>query len=649
VATNPPDWTTPPRPGTKRPVTGGTPVDPPNIYIPTNPATDIRSIQAQEQGAVDLSQVIQQQFEATNQLLDTLSDRIKGVVVLAGDFSQSFASTADHIRRSTEATEKLASAQKKVSDEKERGNKSDQNSTFRIRDVATALASGNLQGAIGEAFQGIPGTQGLADKLAERGTSLSEAGVARGGLTGLGLRGAGALASLSGSLMTPAAIYGAYRLFNSVNAQQQQDLRLGVLTGEGRGAGIAAGGINLPIFGRIGGEVGALRGSPFDLVGNKEAMEIVQGVRGAGFRGEDARNTEEAIKGMVNDLGIGVEDAMTIAIPAIKEAGLSTGQLAAQMSTLDDTAKASRTSITDLTKAVGGLITDLSQQSRFAAQQATGTTENLLREFQGTLAGRQPGIFAALQTGPQREALAQLSGFAPFEAYTPQFVRNFQANFNRVLVQLARGRGDADWNLYVQEILLNPLYAQLFGNTPVPAIIDMLKTAWKGSDQGTNEQKFVDSQATKDITKMARDRARGISDNFDQLMRRKKSIFDGPLSNWITGKSGGVARNLIQKSGMQAEQEVASILMNLGLTKEERRKILDPIVKAAQAGDKGGTEKALDAASKIIDSYGKSGEIRVHTTVGFDPRSARMLKTLNTGQVQALRGERGTQGIDIHN
>lgn len=596
------------------------------------PPGNIQDILSAQRESVDLSSIVQQQFEATNQLLETLSDRVKGLVIVAGNYGDAFKTAAESIEKSAAATDKLADSTKKVG-------KGANDSRASIVEMLKALSQGNIGGAIAEGFQGIPGTVKARAALAARaklmrGTAAeAETGIGRGLALRAGALGLGAV----GGLMTPAAIYGAYRLAGQVNAQQRDTLQLGQLTGEGRGAGLAAGGINLPVFGRIGGEASALRGSPFDLIGNKEAMEIVRGTRGAGFRGAEARNTEEAIANMVNDLGIGVSDAMAIAIPAIKDAGISTSDLAEQMSTLDDTSKSSRIGIQDLTKSIGELISNLATQSRAVASTATGTTQNLLGQFQGTLAGRSPGTFSALQQGTQREALAQLSGFAPFEAYTPQFSQNFQANFTRLLVQLAKGKPEGvGWNLYVHELLLNPMYQQLFGNTPVPQIIDMLRVAWDKSNHGRNTQRYIDRQATEN-------RSRNAAQALRETATRTHRFFEGKESFWTSH----VDKSIIRRRGQRAEANVERVIDTLGLSSEQRDEILGPIRKAIKSSDRGSLEKALKEADNKVADMQKDGKIHVHTTVGFDPRSARMLRQLNTGSIETLRGNRGSQGTNI--
>lgn len=648
--------------------------------------------------ATDTSAITEGQLQGTEALINTLLKRVTTLQETVLSFPEAFASTAEHIKRSADATEKLASASRKVADQQERGEKATKNTTASLKDVVTALASGNLQGAIGELFQTIPGTSGLRERLSARaararvsefqpiygpvneaeslagkttlGNLSKDEAIARarpgtiGSLARAGIAGRTAALGLemTGGLLTPAAIYGAYRTFNAVNQQRQEEMRTGALTGEGAGVGLAAGGINVPIFGRIGGEAYSIRGSAFDLVSSREAMEIVQGVRGAGIRGDSARNTEEAIAGMINDLGIGVQDAMNIAVPAIRDVGMTTGELSAQMQDLDKSARDSGSGIASLQKAIADLLPALAMESTHVAKQAVGAIEDFQREFEGLSVAKHPERFGKLfGPGKGREALAILSGFSPFQVYDPAFADYFKTNFNKQLLQIAMMNWDVSrkqplmsWQAFVHMVILpNPLYAQLFEGFAADDIAGMLKKALKQSEGGTHPEKFIQAEANKNRARDAAVRSQSISDDFKQLMKRKTStlsgIWSGTGTRWvgdIFGNSGGVDRSLIRKRGSQAEKRIEGILANLGLSDEARADILDPIKKAVKAGNRGDVEKALDRADKQIEAAQSGGQI--HVKVGFDPHTQRYLKVQDSGTLSAQRGQRGTQGTLPH-
>lgn len=651
MAINPPD----------HPNQGPAPENTPPIVPPGGQANP--DVVAQQRQTADLTNTIQGQMQGTQQLLNTMVEQMGELKNIVTSIPQAFESSITHIQKSTKETEKLAQASKKVADEQERGAKAnrqssdekekEKNNTFSIHEVIKNLAGGNLQGAIGEAFQGIPGRFGQ-QALRDRAATLSAAGVARGGMTGGLMRGgAMALAGASG-LMTPAAIYGAYRLFNTLNAQQQETQRIGALTGEGRGAGIAAEGINLPIFGHIGGEVGTLRrmGGAFDLVGDKEAQEIVQGVRGEGFRGDSAGNVEQAIAGMVDDLGIGVQDAMKIAIPAIKEAGFSTTQLSVAVGDLDDQAKASHTSVTELTNTLGTLIQQTAAVSRVAARAVPGQQAEILRQFVGTPLASRAGVLRGAFGPANIQALATLQGVSPLEVANPAFIRTITDRWIRTVSQIAAGHiPGQSWEVYATYVLQNPLWAQLFTSVNPSDVALILKRYAKLTHNNTQTDQFIQQQDQQEnqarISRAARS-ANSISDQFSGLMGRKVSLLTGSgIFGSIFGNSGGVDRSLIRKAGLSAEQQVAQILINLGINKEDRQAILQPIIEAAKAGNRSATEKSLAAADDVIKQYQQENKIHIHSTIGFDSRSARMLKSLNTGSIEALRGQRGTQGVSV--
>jgi hypothetical protein len=112
----------------------------------------------------------------------------------------------------------------------------------------------------------------------------------------------------------------------------------------------------------------------------------------------------------------------------------------------------------------------------------------------------------------------------------------------------------------------------------------------------------------------------------------------------LFGNSGGVDRSLIEKRGQQAENRLEKVISNLGLSDQVRNEILDPLRKGIKDRDRGEVTRALDAANERIKDAQAGGDIHVRVTTGFDPRSARILKTLDVGTIAAQRGMRGTQG-----
>jgi hypothetical protein len=600
--------------------------------------------------AANVAETVNKMSEGTDALLQTLSAQMESLKGTVEALPSAFASTADHIKRGADAAEKLADASNRVAQANERGARASENQRFSIKDTLSALSHGNIQGAIAEAFQGLPGRDALMgransrlnrlgegsliDRLMGRGTFAAAEGeaatAAPGLLARLGIAGGAAGFAAAAGLWSPAAVYGMYRLGQQVNAQQQADLRVGQLTGEGRGAGIAAMGINIPLLGTIGGEAGALRGSPFDLVGNKEAREIVAGVRGQGFRGDEARGLEESIRGVVNDLGLSVQDAVALGVAA-KRVGMSTQELTTVMSTLDDTAKNAHASVGDLAKAVQGLITENAQFSRDAAMRSTAQLQNLERQFQGTQIARSPQQLAGFLQGTQREMVAQLNGFAPYEAHSRAFNANFNTFFTRTLVNLARAKPEGlDWQAYVSAMMLDPTWQQLFGQTPIPMIGDLLRKAWRGSDHGQNVEGYVNRQRSANMTA----RVNRVESSIDSIA----SAFQKS-----TGRTG--ARQMSQN--MQSAEfalvgDVDRSLISQGYDEKARGFIEKNLRAAVRDGSSKSIDTALKELGDRIENVTKN--MKVHSVVTVDPRYGRMLRTINTPAIEAARGQRSKQG-----
>lgn len=614
---------------------------------------------AASRSAADVTNITNTMVEGVDQMIQTLTTRIDALSAAVVDLPSAFASTAEHIKRGAEATEKLAKNTERAAKANKESEKSLKNQKFSVKDMAAALAKGDIGGALGEAFQGLPGADRIKAAQARRGgygsmtdqlagrlrygpvTKAGEAGAvadeAMGGARAGGLMarfGAGAAAGGLGvlaSLWSPAAIFAAYKFAQQGIHDYQTATRTGALTGEGAGAGLAATGVAVPLLGHIGGEAQHLRGNIFDLVGDKEAMQIVQGVRGAGFRGGEARGLEESIRDMVNDLGVGVEDAMKIAIPAIKEAGMSTDQLSEQMKTLDDTAKSAHISIGDLTTAVGGLITANAQFSRDAAQRATGQMQALESQFQGTAIARTGGL-AKFGQGTGREAIAQLNGFAPYEAYSAQFNKNFQMYFTRVLVRLAQGKpAGMDWQKYVAMMMLDPMWQQLFGDTPYPQIGDMLRRVWRDTDHGRNTEGYLRKTRTE-AGRKALERTHGRAERIGDRLAKLAYDNEGHLS----------AKNA---KTMNAQiNDLDAQMITAGIGKKDRVTWEREIKQSIRSGK--GTDNevhaAMDKIAKRIEEASKNFHAR--TTVDIHPRANKFFKVLNTTSIEAARGQRSKQG-----
>lgn len=635
----PPGWTQPPRPAEQAAIAAG--------------GVDLTNAARQ----VDLGETLSRQFQGANLALETLISTLQS----AGDtLNAAFASTADYIKSGANETDKLAKSTREAATQAERGAKAHQSAArsakqttdevdktkFKLSDVIANLSRGNIGGAVGELFQHTGVTDAAGQGIERVGARYAAAGAIRGGITGRLLGGFGGGIGSLGTLLGSAgiggvlaALYGGRRLFNAGTAQYRATNQLGQLTGEGFGAGLAA-----------RAETFRLGINPFDMLSGRDAAALVSGVRGAGFRGPEAGALEESIKGIVNDLGIGVKNAMDIAIPAIKLAGMSTSDLSAQMSTLDDSAKNARTSIGELSDVVKNLITGTAQFSRTAAGQVGKQIQDLEKQFQGTLAARSPAILGGFLQGPQREIIAQLSGFAPYEAYSTQFSKNFQTYFTRILVNLAAAKPRSmDWNAYVALMMMDTNWQQLFGQTPYDSIVDLLKTVWKGTDSGTNTKGYIQKIQRESVQAQGVIAKQGINDISSQFMK-----IEGHWGDWARGHginpldSDAFKKSVAGQfgSGPGAELNlVAAVdkqMRQLGISAKDRAAMEAPLREAVKSGTSYEIKDALKDIANRMEAAAKN--VHVTTTVDIHPRAGKILRALNTPAIEAARGLRGKQG-----
>ena len=251
----------------------------------------------------------------------------------------------------------------------------------------------------------------------------------------------------------------------------------GALTGEGRGAGIAAfreardlrGGI-------IGSQFHGLL-HPFDPITSQIATEIVTSVRTQGFTGKQGRAFEQATASLYRDLRLPIDQTTQLLTDAVRQGGESLGQIAKEMHTFDDAAHSLQMNINEYATSVAAAAKTLRDVG--AGASATQFAQSLLQGlpramrtpegvgvYQQNLAGIAPFITGRTgvlpwnqQTGPNlaatRAAAEQVmkQQFAMARGATFQEKANFAATFlpafqgmtplqvNQMMTRMNQGRG----------------------------------------------------------------------------------------------------------------------------------------------------------------------------------------------------------------
>lgn len=265
--------------------------------------------------------------------------------------------------------------------------------TFSVGEVFRAVASGNIGAAVGELLQrpDFAPVTALNRGAGSLGASLEQSSIPGAGALGRAIPGA------VGYALTPAAAYGAYRLFNRYN-RLQQDLQL-----QGMAGGLQGGeAIREGLEGRFQARVMGL--NPFDIMTTQMAREIASGVRSRGFRGEVAKAWTETVGDVVSDLGISASAALESMNVAVEELGMNTNEFRDMMDSLDEVAKSTGDSVENVRQRTIALSQALAQTGGQAAGQLGDT---IVATIQGAV-GRGPARGALAQAVGQPQALAAL-------------------------------------------------------------------------------------------------------------------------------------------------------------------------------------------------------------------------------------------------
>ena len=490
---------------------------------------------------------------------------------------------------------------------------------FRTKEFFGSLLRGDIGSALGEAMQQFD--------FGERFQTAGRARMAQGGLGSI----LGAGQAGLGFLLRPAGALAAIEAIRRVNRFQQETLQVGQITGEGRAAGLQA-----------RADIAQMAINPFDMLSRAQARQIVEGVRGQGFRGEFASAMSDAIGDVVQDLGTDVGQTLDIARTTIKTTGMSIEGFRNQMEDLDDTAKASGQSITNLTSALAQVQEDVAQFGGLQAVTATGpAVQELARQFRGT--GFDPERHAAaFLTGEGRRQLGLRLGFRPDQIYGPQFSQNIIQYINTILFQLASAKPRGwDWIAYVQLILQDPGLQQLFGNTPYNVIANMMKRVWRDTDEG-RDPGAIQRAGGRARAREARQRTETVQDRF-----RGQTEVGGVdrIGQWFARAAGFETSGDLERSEIRGVEggrfirQLGQQMRDMGMPDETRVQILQGL-RAVHHGS-GDREEWRRAQQEALERF--TAEVKVN--VGFTGQAQGYLNALNPAYRATLEGRGGSQGV----
>ena len=194
------------------------------------------------------------------------------------------------------------------------------------------------------------------DRLRRQGLPLTEQAIA--GEAGMGRfrRGVNTVAMPASSLMARGApalgqALVLKDLFNAATGFTRDMTATGQITGEGFGAGVGA---RFDAF-RLGL-------NPFDMITGEVAQAIVQGVRQEGFRGQIGDAMNEAVRGVVNDLGISPDSAIQLFAQAVRKTGEEIATARERFEGFDDAARSLSMSVQEYTQIYLSQVETLSAQ-----------------------------------------------------------------------------------------------------------------------------------------------------------------------------------------------------------------------------------------------------------------------------------------------
>jgi hypothetical protein len=181
----------------------------------------------------------------------------------------------------------------------------------------------------------------------------------------------------------------------------QKQILAGRVTGEGYGAGVAS-------------EFEALRmgWKPWDLISMQVAHQIVGATRGMGFRGQQGREFQNAIKGAYSQTGLPIDQLAQIGEIFARRGNLD--QFRSSMEQIDDIARASSQSVAAVAQQIQGLTEQLVGQGA-----APGLLPAAITAAVGGISGLTQQQRQGITTGFfGTEGLSRYSGFQGVTATT---------------------------------------------------------------------------------------------------------------------------------------------------------------------------------------------------------------------------------------
>jgi hypothetical protein len=215
----------------------------------------------------------------------------------------------------------------------------------------------------------------------------------------------------------------------------------GALTGEGRGAGLAAireardlrGGVIESTF------HGVLH--PFDPITNEIATQIVTSVRTQGFTGRQGRAIEQATASLYRDLRLPIDQTTQLLTDAVRQGGESLQQITREMHGFDDAAHQLQMNINEYAQAISTTAQTLRQGG--AGPLATQFAQSFVAGLPRSL--RTPEGISTVQQAMQTNApfIMARTGLMPWQLGTPQALPQQFSAFEATLRQqfgMAQGR-----------------------------------------------------------------------------------------------------------------------------------------------------------------------------------------------------------------
>lgn len=477
---------------------------------------------------------------------------------------------------------------------------------FKPSEFIGKLMHGDIGGAIGEA--------GQKSKLATKAeAAMAHAGVTRGGFAGAALL---RLAPLVGALGRPAALIAVQQALTRGMRQVNASRELGAVTGGGFAEG------NRARLSALGAGI-----NPFDMLSVGEAQQAQRAAREAGYSGGKANRVSDVITDLRQDLGIPIKESADLVVTSMRDVGMTTDQVRAQMSGLDDATRSAHTSITQLVGAIQTSMNTLKQFGEAPAAAVEPTTTGIMHQFAGTLLAQKPELINQFVTGEARKLIALQSGFRIDQIYSPEFSRNFQTYFTSVLKKLAdakpKGMG---MGIYVRMGMQTPFWQELFGPTPWQTIQDMLEeVSKKGGGTFGTEQRVNQAQRATQSAKSA----------FDA---RLDKIATKQLNKTISFDAADLQYKRANQTAITSMRDAA---ISAGLNPNQRQAVLAPLREALKrGGGRDAIDKAFLESQKIFEDKART----VKVEVGLHPNAKNVLY-VSSQWPEVMKAQRQAQGI----